>query len=72
MEHALIGYLSTANYFGEDIKLYFAFNKNVVLEKSIIKPYYYNAEIKKLKQTKFDDPILSELIKTQVIFNKIN
>jgi mannose/cellobiose epimerase-like protein (N-acyl-D-glucosamine 2-epimerase family) len=72
MERALIGYLSTANYYGDDIKLYYAFNKNNTPENTIIKPYYYDAEIKELNKYKFNNPILSNLVKYHVIFDKIN
>ena len=72
MEHALIGYLSTAHYFGDDIKLYFAFGKRIDPETSVIKPYYYAAEIRELKQMEFDTPVFSDLVKTQVIFDNIH
>ena len=72
LEHALIGYFSTANYYGDDIVLHFAFNKKISPEKTIVKPYHYDAKVKEITKFEFDNPIFSNLIKTQVIFDKIN
>lgn len=71
LEHALIGYLSTANYHGDDIELFFAFDKNIELESETINPYHYNADVNEIKKFKFDNPMFSNLVKTKVIFDKI-
>ena len=72
LEHALIGYLSTANYFNEKITLYYAFNKATKINNDKILPYYYNAEIISLSKTGFTDVIFNNLQNTKVVFDKIS
>ncbi len=72
LEHALIGYLSTANYYGDDIELYFAFKQKINPEKEIVQPYHYNAEIEEIIKSEFKNPLLSNLTKTKVTFDRIN
>ena len=69
MEHALIGYLSTANYHNDDIILYYAFANDPIKEK--IQPYHYDADIVDLISSEFQDSNLDGLTKTTVTFRNI-
>ena len=72
LEHALIGYLSTSNYFDNDIVLYYAFSKSNLLEKNKINPYYYKADIKNISKSEFNNALLKDMQKTKVIFKNVN
>ncbi|MBE9489036.1 MAG: hypothetical protein IMY67_01970 [Bacteroidetes bacterium] len=72
LEHALIGYLSTANYYGDDIELHFAFDQNINPENEKVKPYHYDAEVREMNKSEFKNLLLSNLSKTKVIFDRIN
>jgi len=71
LEHALIGYLSTSNYYDDEINLYYAFNKLAKPEANRIKPYYYNAKIKSTTESNFKNDLFKNLIKTKVTFENI-
>lgn len=71
MEHALIGFLSTCNYNGQNIDLYYAFEKNKFPEAKKIKPYYYNGKITNTFHTTFESQNLNQLSKVKVTFEKI-
>ncbi len=71
LEHALLGYFSTANYYGDNIKLYFAFDKKKMPDKHKINPYHYQAEIANIKSEPFHDERLEEFARTKVSFNSI-
>ncbi|TNE56936.1 MAG: hypothetical protein EP344_11670 [Bacteroidetes bacterium] len=71
LEHALIGYLSTANYYGDAITLYYAFDRTVDPENEKVKPYHYYAPILEIERSDFQDPLLSGLTKMKVIFGTI-
>lgn len=72
LEHALIGFLSTSNYYGDEIPLYFAFKKHDKPTKSKIKPYYFNGDIIKYEESEFSNVLFNDLQKTKVIFQNIN
>jgi len=72
LEHALIGYLSTANYYGENPTLYYAFKKDGQPESQKIKPYYYNADIEQLSTEDFERDYFGGLQKTKVIFKNLH
>ena len=71
LEHALVGYLSTANYYKNDIILYYAFKKGKKPENRIINPYYFNAEINEVKEYAFKDSLLDDLKCFKLSFNNI-
>ena len=71
LEHALVGYLSTANYYKNDIVLYYAFKKGKKPENSKINPYYFNAEIDEIKEYGFKDNSLDDLQCFKLSFNNI-
>jgi mannose/cellobiose epimerase-like protein (N-acyl-D-glucosamine 2-epimerase family) len=72
LEHALIGHLSTANYFGEDVSLYYAFSKMNQPDSSRINPYYYPGDISSISKEEFDSEIFSDLEKTKIVFENIH
>ncbi|MEH6535919.1 MAG: AGE family epimerase/isomerase [Psychroserpens sp.] len=72
LEHALIGFLSTANYYGDEIPLYFAFKKDKKPERRKVKPYYFNANIIKYEESEFSNVLFNNFQKTKVIFQNIN
>lgn len=72
LEHALIGYLSTANYFGDDIVLYYAFEELKIPNKSKIQPYHYNAEIKDISSQSFKNTSFGNLSKQKISFGNIH
>lgn len=71
LEHALIGYFSTANYYNTDITLYFAFEKGVDMTNHEVNPYYYSAEITGSKEFDFTDESLGEFQGREVVFKNI-
>jgi len=72
LEHALVGYLSTANYYGDNIELYFAFDKARMPNKDKIKPFQYQADIVGISSEPFDNVTLEGLSKTKITFDKIH
>ncbi|NMM47755.1 AGE family epimerase/isomerase [Marinigracilibium pacificum] len=72
MEHALIGYLSSSNYYGDPTNLYFAFLNSISPDSTIIKPYYYQGTIKEISISPFNNYSLSELTKTRITFTDVH
>lgn len=69
MEHALIGYLSTANFNEQDIELYYAFAQDPGRDK--IEPYHYTADIVEIETSDFQDSNLDGLTKNKITFQNI-
>ena len=72
LEHALIGFLSTSSYYGDETPLYFAFKKDTKPVRSKVKPYYYNGDIITYEESEFSDAVFSDFQKTRVIFQNIH
>lgn len=72
LEHALVGYISSCNYYGQDITLYYAFEKQFLPEKNQIRPYYFRAEIKSMEELSFVNPVFVDFQKTKVVFRNVN
>lgn len=72
LEHALIGFLATSNYYGNEVPLYFAFKKDDKPERSKVKPYYYKGDIINYEESEFANILFNDLQKTKVIFEHIN
>ena len=71
IEHALIGYFSTANYYNDNIELYFAFKKEAMPGKDKINPYHYQAEIISITSEPFENERFEGLSRTKVTLRNI-
>lgn len=71
LEHALIGYLSSTNYYNENATLYYAFEKGSQLESYKIKPYYFTADIEDISTSGFSTEDFINMQKTKVVFKNL-
>ena len=71
LEHALIGYLSTANYHGTEATLFYAFQKEHEPVPQKIRPYYFNADIEKVSRSNFEHGDFDGLSKTKIVFKNL-
>jgi len=71
LEHALIGYLATSNYFKEDFELYYAFDKNYMPADNKIQPYHYSANIKNKEISFFKNDNFKNLNLVKITFSNI-
>lgn len=71
MEHAIIGFLSTSNYSGIEMPLYYAFKKDLKPDKKKVNPYYFSADIIQYEESDFASKLFHDLQKTKVTFQNI-
>jgi len=71
LEHALIGYLSTSNYYGDDMTLYYVFDKSKIPDIKRVNPYYYKAEIVNIEESDFESAQFKGQLKMKVTFKNI-
>jgi len=72
LEHALIGHLSSANYYKNEVDLFFAFSKNINKEEITIRPYYFAGNIIDMDNSDFENPLFKNLSKTKVTFKDMH
>lgn len=72
LEHALIGYLSTAHYHNKNARLYYAFQKGNRPVPKKIRPYYFSADIGNVSVSNFEQEEFAGLKKTRVVFKNLH
>jgi mannose/cellobiose epimerase-like protein (N-acyl-D-glucosamine 2-epimerase family) len=71
LEHALIGHLSTAQYHGDEIELYYAFAEGVDPASETLRPYLFGAEVERVDRSAFASPGLASMQRIRVIFTEV-
>ena len=71
LEHALIGHISTMNYLDKETVLYYAFLREARPETQEIRPYYFEGEVKKLTESKFNNPKFKKYRRAKVVFENV-
>lgn len=66
MEHAFIGQLGDAHYYGDTLDLHFAFKEDQRLSFNRIQPYTYTGRVASKEEGDFDSELLEGLRKTKV------
>jgi len=72
LEHALVGHISTMNYLNEETVLYYAFLRETRPETSEIRAYYFEGEVKKMTESKFNNPEFKKYRRAKVVFENVN
>jgi hypothetical protein len=71
LEHALVGYLSTAQYHGDEIVLYYAFGEGVDPASEELGPYFFDADAARVDRSVFASPRLEGMQRIQVVFKEV-
>lgn len=66
MEHAFIGQLADAHYYGDTLELHYAFKDDQRLNFNRIQPYTYTGRVTAKEEGDFDSTLLERLRKTKV------